>query len=203
MPERKAAYIDGFRTGMSVPLHIEELGHFENALTMLLPADARFREKSLAEFDLNWATRMNLVDALRGKHFSGRVVDLSVKKIEDPLGMLLSCDQTRPRFPYNKQIEDTDLVGFMVNASLQSTRKKELGMLTTPVWIVRNIYEAAHLSRRLWTRYIGQNQAENEIDLQFRQSVITAHASNGISSSTGSQKRHGPSGVDEGSGHQF
>lgn len=102
------------------------------------------------EFKENWGARPNLPEILKGSKFHGRLLDIELVVMDDPIEQLVASERARRRFPV---IGDSDLLGRVDNAKLaradrlgygfhlraqrqSSGRRGQLGPATADVWYV-------------------------------------------------------------------
>lgn len=117
---------------------------------------------------LSWEHRLSLDKQIVPKGFYGRLTDIVLEIMPDPLTELVAF---KPK-PYEKLFQMTDkpsLVGFYVTASLVSTADPNLGISQRPVWLVDNTARRNYPSRvqieglPLRKRIVGPERGQNRL----------------------------------------
>ncbi len=161
-----------FEHGEEQAVQAANLSFVEDALAnTYLPPTFRLKAPTLEGVRNNWAARQRLLDALRGEHFLGNILNIHIAPLEEPAESLIESGLFHSR-RNNLDELGTDVVGFIVNASLSSVLASDAGTIRRPVWIVRSAnaqqISATHI---LWRRYIGDNTAANKVEELHADSV--------------------------------
>jgi hypothetical protein len=174
--ENQDAFVEAYISGEPVPIaNPYDLSTIEDILVreLLPPTHPRANR-----FEYLWEMRSpGLHDLLRGKDFSGRLLNLMITDIPNAYDELIEQNKIFRRNDRDEGINST--LGFLATAQLSSTSLKKAGTLLKPVWLMRTLPSRIP-ARGPWDRFVGKDLEDNMIPELRRRSTQRAARWGGV-----------------------
>ena len=156
--------VEAFENHQPLSINESDLAAAENILVeRFLPPYKNFQPEELAVCTRNWGQRRRLVDDLKERGFFGRLIDVSIDPLDNPVDSLLKSGCYPHRHPKDPAKLIANVVGFTVTAAIRSSNSAYNGNIKRAVWLLRREPNFAREHDTLWGRVIGKEQGQNTI----------------------------------------